>query len=524
MQYVCRVLFLMAVSGSILLSAQRAPRQPAPSVEQIDGPNLQMGKAAAAEDAVTFTSTDNKFKGWKVVIPGNRPLATPAVVDGRVYIGGGFGSHEFYAFDAETGKKLWQYQTGDDGPTAAVVQDGYVGFNTESCELEILTVDGKPVWKKWLGDPLMSIPAIGNGKVYMAYPDSKGDHKYYLACFDVKTGDEKWKKSIASEIITTPVLADNQVYLATLEGTLYCFQQDGGQLVWTKKQNATSSPVVFRGECYFSRRKEVTLAQAGKGASQQFEALGGTTNNAFIAGLPAAAPGAFGSGGAGSASGRPTNYNVNRLETKELAATERPADYLDAKKRVASSKLEAMNAFQDSSVGFGGQAKGSFAGGAGGGGANIGQSTVAGVWAYQGSKPFVWQDRLYSSMGDTLTCVDPRSEKVQWKKTLRHKNAKPEELLDSTLTPPALVNGKVFLGTTYGHVLCLDADSGEVLWTVNVGEPIQFQPAVAKGRVFVSTSTGHLYCLETGDPKDDGWLMWGANAGHNGLLTAPLPR
>ena len=50
-------------------------------------------------------------KGWKIVIPGNHPLATPAVVDGKLFIGGGFGSHEFYAFDAKTGKMLWQYRT-----------------------------------------------------------------------------------------------------------------------------------------------------------------------------------------------------------------------------------------------------------------------------------------------------------------------------------------------------------------------------------------------------------------------------
>src|SRR5215471_2655298 len=142
--------------------------------------NQQAGQQRAAAavkvaEPEPFTSKDGKIKGWKLVIPGNRPLATPSVVDGKVFIGGGFGSHEFYAFDAATGKKVWQYQTHDDGPTAAVVEDGFVAFNTESCELEILTVDGKPVWKKWLGDPLMSIPALGHGKVYMAYPNSNGD-------------------------------------------------------------------------------------------------------------------------------------------------------------------------------------------------------------------------------------------------------------------------------------------------------------------------------------------------------------
>src|SRR5262249_22084711 len=110
---------------------------------------------------VPFATPDGRITGWKTTIPGRRPLATPAVADGKVFLGGGFGSHEFYALDADTGALAWQYHTKDDGPTAAVVAGGLVAFNTESCELEVLTVAGQPVWKKWLGDPLMSMPAIG---------------------------------------------------------------------------------------------------------------------------------------------------------------------------------------------------------------------------------------------------------------------------------------------------------------------------------------------------------------------------
>ena len=76
--------------------------------------------------------TEPGFDGWRVVIPGGRPLATPAVGDGLVYIGGGFGSYEFYAFDDENGQAEWMFQAGDDGPTAAVYSQGRVAFNTES--------------------------------------------------------------------------------------------------------------------------------------------------------------------------------------------------------------------------------------------------------------------------------------------------------------------------------------------------------------------------------------------------------
>jgi Ca-activated chloride channel family protein len=432
---------------------------------------------------VPFASKDGKVRGWKVVIPGNHPLATPAVVDGRVFLGGGFSSHEFYAFDAKTGKLLWQYQTGDDGPTAAVVQDGHVVFNTESCELEVLTVDGKPVWKKWLGDPLMSMPAIDQGKVYMAYPNSRGDRSHYLACFELKTGKEEWKEKIAGEIITAPVIDDGKVYLATLEGTLSCFGQSDGKLVWQEKRNATSSPAVWNGQCFFSRREEVVEKKEGQDVRQQTERL--------------------------------TQRGIGPKEPlKDLPATTRNADYLDYGKR-ATSPSERANQTYDSNVGFA-QGKGD---------ANIeqairnlGQATVAGVWAYQGSRPFVYQDRLYSAMGDALKCVDPKTEKVLWKKVIEHQQQKQGEPLDSVLTPPAVVNDKVFVGTIFGEVWCLAARTGEVLWSVNVGEPIVFQPVVAMGRVYISTNKGSLFCLETGDPTYDGWLMGGANAAHNGRV------
>src|SRR5262245_49134220 len=104
-----------------------------------------------------WQSKDGLRKGWKVTIPGRRPLATPAVADGRLFLGGGFGSYDFYALDAASGHVLWQYQTEDDGPTAAVVHEGHVGFNTESCELEVLSTAGRPLWKQGFGDPLVSM-------------------------------------------------------------------------------------------------------------------------------------------------------------------------------------------------------------------------------------------------------------------------------------------------------------------------------------------------------------------------------
>lgn len=474
----------LVVIVMLCLPQKQPPAQETPkdSSDQSDKP--ERDPVAQVAEPVPFTSKDGKIKGWQVVIPGQKALATPAVVGGKVFIGGGFGSHEFYAFDAHTGKKIWQYQTKDDGPTAPVVSEDYVAFNTESCELEVLTIAGKPVWKKWLGDPLMSMPAIAGGKLYVAYPNSKGDKKHYLACFELKNGKKLWEKPTAGEIITAPVVESGQVYLATLEGTLYCFAEKDGALAWKEeKKNATSAPVVWNRHCYFSRREESTSAKDDKKIKQQTEQVA-------------------------------TRGTEAKHAVTDLASTARKADYLDYAKRQKSGK-EASNQEQDASVGFGGgkgDAKISQSM------ANLGQASVHGVWSYQGSKPFVYKERLYSAMGDDLLCIDPRTDKVIWKKQFGEADKKKTDvpLLDSVVTPPALVNDKVFVGTSQGDVICLSAKTGKELWRANVGEPIEFQPAVAKGRVYVSTSSGSLFCLETGQDQDDGWLMWGGNAAHNG--------
>jgi Ca-activated chloride channel homolog len=419
-------------------------------------------------EPVALKSPGLKAGGWKVVIPGNRPLATPAVKNGRVFIGGGFGSHEFYAFDAETGRCLWIYHTHDDGPTAAIVEDDLVLFNTESCELEALSLEGKSVWKKWLGDPLMSMPAAGNERVFVVFPDSRGDRRHYLGCFHLRSGHEMWRQPLSGDVITAPILADDNVYLTTLDGNLYSFRQQDGQPISRDARNATSSPTVWRQQCFFSRR------QAGGTDACQTESLSNTISD----------------------------YEATRTQ----------ADYLDYAKRKVRSVQETMFMNQDTIVGFA-----SFKGDSKMHQAqeNLGQGTVSGIWSFQGSRPVIYRERLYGCMGEYVQCLDPLTGQAKWKTKVVQGSS---QMLDHALAPPALVNGKVFIGTKSGDLACLSAESGQLLWNVGLGEPVVFQPSIANGRVFVPTSNGSLFCVETGDQADDGWLMWGGGPGHNGIV------
>ena len=410
-------------------------------------------------------------KGWKLKIPGNRPLATVAYEDGLIFVGGGFGSYEFYAMDARTGKVVWTFKTGDDGPTAAVVKNGYVAFNTESCILYVLKAKtGEKVWERWMGDPLMSQPAMDLENVYMAYPGKDGSH--HLACLKLKDGETVWDAKIEGDLISAPILDKGSVYITCLDGTVYRFDRKTGKLLWSDSKKATCAPTIFNEKVYLSLREE---GKSGKDTTKQFEGIGTLQD----------------------ASGR--------LEQKELWA-KREAEYLRHDR--STIKSEAQKAL-DASVGFGSapiSAKLEHAK------QNVGQSSVVGSWAYQGSRPVISQGKLYNAMGDEIQCLDTQSGKKMWTQKVEQKE---EGLGGRFLTPPASANGKLFLGSGNGEVFSIREKDGKILWKEKVEGSVSFQPAIAKGMVFISTDSGMLYGIPSPDPEDDGWYMWGGNSEHN---------
>ena len=89
------------------VAAKGDPKRPATEPAQV---KIDLDRAVAVKlpevaglKAGGFHTSDGK-EGWVVRIPGNRPIATPAYADGLLFVGGGYGPHEFYAFKAKTGE------------------------------------------------------------------------------------------------------------------------------------------------------------------------------------------------------------------------------------------------------------------------------------------------------------------------------------------------------------------------------------------------------------------------------------
>jgi len=420
--------------------------------------------------AQPFTAASGQ-RGWRVRIPGGRALATPAIADGMAYVGGGFGSNEFYAFDAATGRPRWAIRVSDDGPTAAVVAEGRVVFNTESCTLFVVDArTGKHLWSRWLGDPLMSQPAVHAGVVYMAYPGSDGEHR--LIALRLEDGATVFERRIAGDVISAPVVDGDSVYLTTTDGTVYRHALADGKLLFQKKMNATSAPSLAGGEIHVAQSDP--SAPKGEVRKEGFRRM--------------AKDGTF---------------------QGELQAP-REAKYLDRSVQ-EKSHYGAKQKADDASVGFGGGAPASAKTAAAG--ANLGQATVRGIWEFQGSRPTIVKDRSYVTQGDVVRGLDRKSGRVLWERRLAGDASKVGGHLG---TPPAYAGGKLVVGTAQGDVVGYAPDGGAELFRVATGEEIRFQPALVGGRIFVGTAGGTLLAIESGDPTLDGWTMWGGGPEHDG--------
>ena len=74
----------------------------------------------------------------------------------------------------------------------------------------------------------------------------------------------------------------------------------------------------------------------------------------------------------------------------------------------------------------------------------------------------------------------------------------------------AIAQGFVYFGSSVDDkVLAVDAATGDVRWSFFAEGPVRFAPTVCAGRVYFGSDDGHVYCLDAAD----GRLIWQRRAG-----------
>jgi outer membrane protein assembly factor BamB len=272
--------------------------------------------------------------------------------------------------------------------------------------------------------------------------------------------------------MSAPVAVDSDLYVTTFGGTLYRFNQKDGTVLSAKRTRATSAPVVVGHDVYFTRR-------ADDGRDKKVE-------EALV--------------------------TADRETAKEKQeAVRKDAPHLDvavqqnSKLAVAGASLDAGNGF---AAGAPVSANASVALG------NIGKGNVSTLQAFQGSRVLNAGNMNFNCMGDQVLCTDPVSGKVAWSLKLEGDMKAEGGFLAA---PPAAAGGQIFLATLKGEVLQLEPSKGTINKRYPVGAALRFQPTIENGRIYVGTQDGQVVCIDTGDRTLTGWSTWGGNAAHTGI-------
>jgi outer membrane protein assembly factor BamB len=201
---------------------------------------------------------------WK--IPGLHIDSSPAVADGRVFVGSVVGDlqHDLFALaaDAKTGQVLWKIPSPlpmagapacTSGRVVFALGNGKLDADADEPEGRIWCLDaasGNRQWEFRAAGSILSSPVALDGKVVCC---SRDRHCYALRDRD---GDVLWKRDLGEPIVASPVVTHRAIYVLTVSGTFYCLDTTSGETIWrlddlkNDDDDAYSSPALVDGRLY----------------------------------------------------------------------------------------------------------------------------------------------------------------------------------------------------------------------------------------------------------------------------------
>lgn len=454
----------------------------------LNGENMPAPPRDFRKGHVNPTNADVKYTqtadGFVIQLPSSNGVPTPTVKDGRLYVSGGFGSKQYFCFDATTGQKIWGTDLDDDGPSSGVIEDGILVFNTESCTIFACEEkSGKELWSYYLGDPLMSTPTISNGLVFTAFPafadwasvrnfqeitQGKFHPSHVLIAMDLHTGAIKWKKWIDGDIIMAPVANEGKLHVVSFPGTYFVLDQKTGTFESAERLRGTSAPTFTKNGMVISRRSDSPAM--GEDVSESIVTL--------------------------SQHGYSERY------------TRKNAEYLDQRVQ-SSSRLKLAAAADDAGNGFGAGAPASS--GYNKAMENIGQSNVSTLQSFIGSRTLNFDGYNFNTMGDSLISTHEATGEARWKTGI---NGDLKQVGGFLATPPIRVGSCILIATYHGDILLIDAKTGKQVRKFSTGENLRTQPVAMNGWIYVGTTNGKLVAINTKDASISDWPMLGRNAAH----------
>ena len=177
----------------------------------------------------------------------------PAIGYRRLYFATNAGN--FYAVNAETGKRAWRFRSHRCVAAAPAIHDAVVFeafMNRPPCNAsgghgldgEVIAFSvgfGKIRWRTRIG-PTESSPLVAHGRVYV------GDWRGKVYALDERTGKIVWSFKTGDKVKGAVALSGKRLFVGSYDGHLYCLAADSGKQIW----RASSQPRLGHGGRFYS--------------------------------------------------------------------------------------------------------------------------------------------------------------------------------------------------------------------------------------------------------------------------------
>jgi outer membrane protein assembly factor BamB len=248
--------------------------------------------------------------------------SSPAVADGRVFVGSGDG--KVYALNASTGALAWSYTTSDWVASSPAVADGTVFIGSADGKVYAFDASsGVLAWSFATGSEVRSSPAVAGGKVFV------GSWNSNVYALDASTGALVWSYDSIGAVWSSPAVAGGRVFVGS--GKVYALDASTGAFMWsyTTRGYVYSSPAVADGVVFIgSADHSVYALNAATGALLWSYATGGEVDSS-----PAVVDGMVFVGSHDN-----KTYALNAI-TGTLAWSYATGDWLDSSPAVADGRV-----------------------------------------------------------------------------------------------------------------------------------------------------------------------------------------
>lgn len=190
--------------------------------------------------------------------------SSPILHQGKVIVKAGDEALAVLAFDAESGKKLWEIEDeGLDQHFGTPVLDRVTGTRTDlvlAVNGKVSGIDpatGKTRWfsKMGLTGGMTSSPVVFGDRMVLlgGFPKTKGSAFRLGLNGDVSDQAPLWENAKVKTYLTTPIVHDGRLYYIREEGIACCADPESGELVYEERIEGAVSGSTGKGNpCYAS--------------------------------------------------------------------------------------------------------------------------------------------------------------------------------------------------------------------------------------------------------------------------------